>query len=83
MHEDVHVAGTILWSASGLSCKLYFRWTPHPVIVTSTDNKDYIRVLLYSDYTTITGWGVPPKLYSKLLVSRLVTLSIGFLGLRV
>ena len=22
------------------------------------DNKDCIRVLLYSDYTTITGWGV-------------------------
>ena len=22
------------------------------------DNKDYIRVLLYSYYTTITGWGV-------------------------
>ena len=34
------------------------RWTPHPVIVTIMDNKDYIRVLLYSYYTTITGWGV-------------------------
>ena len=22
------------------------------------DNQDYIRVLLYSYYTTITGWGV-------------------------
>ena len=32
--------------------------TPHPVIVTIRDNKDYIRVLLYSSYTTITGWGV-------------------------
>ena len=31
--------------------------TPHPVIVTIMDNKDYIRVLLYSYYTTITGWG--------------------------
>ena len=31
---------------------------PHPVIVTIMDNRDYIRVLLYSDYTTITGWGV-------------------------
>ena len=31
---------------------------PHPVIVTIRDNKDYIRVLLYSYYTTITGWGV-------------------------
>ena len=25
-----------------------FRWTPHPVIVTIRDNKDYLRVLLYS-----------------------------------
>ena len=36
----------------------YLRWTPHPVIVTIMDNKDHIRVLLYSYYTTITGWGV-------------------------
>ena len=35
-----------------------FRWTPHPVIVTIGDNRDYIRVLVYSYYTTITGWGV-------------------------
>ena len=31
------------------------RRTPHPVIVTIRDNKDYTRVLLYSYYTTITG----------------------------
>ena len=31
---------------------------PHTVIVTIRDNKDYIRVLSYSYYTTITGWGV-------------------------
>ena len=31
---------------------------PHPVIVTIRDNRDYIRVLLYSYYTTVTGWGV-------------------------
>ena len=36
---------------------VYFRWTPHRVIVTIRDKKDYIRVLLYSYYTTITGWG--------------------------
>ena len=35
-----------------------FRGTPHPVIVTIMDNRDYGRVLLYSYYTTITGWGV-------------------------
>ena len=35
----------------------YLRWTPHPEIVTIRDNRDYIRVLLYSYYTTITGWG--------------------------
>ena len=27
-------------------------------MVTIRDNKDYIRVLLYSYYTTITGWAV-------------------------
>ena len=27
------------------------------------DSKDYIRVLLYSYYTTITGWGGSPNLY--------------------
>ena len=32
--------------------------TPHPVIVATRDNKDYTKVLLYSYYTTITGWGV-------------------------
>ena len=34
------------------------RWTPHPVMVTIRDNKGHIRVLLYSYYATITGWGV-------------------------
>ena len=37
---------------------VFVRWTPHPVIVTISHSKDYIRVLLYSYYTTITGWGV-------------------------
>ena len=40
------------------ACCCYFRWTPRPVIVTIMDNRDYIRVLLYFYYTTITGWGV-------------------------
>ena len=39
-------------------------WTPHPVIVTIRDNRKYVRVLLYADYTTITGWGGPPNLKS-------------------
>ena len=38
--------------------EISLRWTPHPVIVTIGDNRAYIRVLLYSCYTTITGWGV-------------------------
>ena len=29
--------------------------------LSKVDNKDYVRVLLYSYYTTITGWGGPPK----------------------
>ena len=41
-----------------LGFRVYVRCTPHPVIVTIGDNRDYIRVLLYSYYTTITGWGV-------------------------
>ena len=32
--------------------------------MTIGDNREHIRVLLYSYYTTITGWGGPPKLYS-------------------
>ena len=40
------------------------RWTPHPVIVTIMDNRDYIRFLLYSYYTTITGWEVLLKYYT-------------------
>ena len=36
----------------------HLRWTPHPVKVTIGDNRDYIRVLMYSYYTAITGWGV-------------------------
>ena len=39
---------------------------PHPVIVTIRDNRDYIRVLLYSYYTNITR-GRPPKLYMVIL----------------
>ena len=31
-------------------------------MVTIMDNRGYMRVLLYSYYTTITGWGGPPKL---------------------
>ena len=29
--------------------------------MTIKGNRDYTRVLLYSYYTTITGWGDPPK----------------------
>ena len=43
--------------------RVYFRWTP-PVIVTIRDNKDYMRVLLYSyylyHYYSVAG---PPKVY--------------------
>ena len=34
-----------------------------PVLVAIRDFNDYIRVLLYSYYTTITGWGGPPNLW--------------------
>ena len=52
---DVHpdTSQWALWCAT-----ILLRWTPHPAIVVIRDNQDYIRVLLYSYYTTITGWGV-------------------------
>ena len=37
---------------------LNLRWTPHPVMVTITDNKDFMRVLLYHYYRM----GGPPNL---------------------
>ena len=40
------------------ACPVCVRWTPHPVIVTIRDNRDYMRVLLFSYFTTITGCGV-------------------------
>ena len=45
----------------------YVRCTPHPVIVTIRNNRDHIRVLLYSSHTTITGWGGPPQEYAMKL----------------
>ena len=48
---------------AGKHTLLCLRWTPHPVIVTIRDNRDYIKVLLYSYYTTIAGGGGPPSLY--------------------
>ena len=51
----------------------YVRRTPHPVIVTIRDDKDYIRALFYSYYTTITGWGVLLKdmVYGPNLMQRM------------
>ena len=45
-------------SEQDCSFVISFRRTPHPVTVTIKDNRDHIRVLVYSYYTTITGWGV-------------------------
>ena len=44
------------------------------MIVTTGDNRDYFRVLLYSYYTTITRWGV-------LLRKRASGLGLGVKGL--
>ena len=44
-----------------LRCRVWVRWIPHPVIVAIWDNKDYIRVLFYSYYPTVTGWAVLPE----------------------
>ena len=34
---------------------------PYPFIAIIRDDKDSVKVLLYSHYTTITGWRGPPK----------------------
>ena len=39
------------------------RW--NPVLVIKRDNGDYTRVLVYSDYATITGWGHLRKLMGR------------------
>ena len=55
----LHNKTRALWDLfSGPLLMEVLRWTPHPIIVAITDNKDYVRVLVYSYYTTITGWGV-------------------------
>ena len=41
---------------SGLGFRGWGFWVQHRVIVTIKDKEDYIRVLLFSYYTTITGW---------------------------
>ena len=33
------------------------RLGPHALIVTTRGNGNYIRVLIYASYTTISGWG--------------------------
>ena len=57
--------GKLPCEQSHLDCtgvKGSFKQNPS-IIVTIRDNRDYIRVLLYSYYTTITGWGVPLTYY--------------------
>ena len=53
---------------------------PHPVIETIRNSKYYIRVLLYAYYTTITGWGGPPKGWESGQVSLAFGLVMGGRG---
>ena len=50
--------------------------------MTIGDNRDYIRVLLYSYYTTITGWGVLLRFSVDLegKVDVIVTLTVAIVG---
>ena len=50
---------------------LFFRWTPHPVIVTIRQNGDHIRVLLYLilSYHCYRVGG-PPSLFCSFLHGR-------------
>ena len=51
----VEPVGGLEISINRIPKPLDLRWTPDPVIVTIRDNsRDYIRVLLYSYFTTIT-----------------------------
>ena len=65
----------------------FVRWTPDPVVVTIRDNRDYMRVLLYYYYTTITGWGVLLRdlsAYLEGLMGHLVTrLILGILRITI
>ena len=46
--------------------------------MTIRDNRDYIKILLDSCYTTITEWGGPPKVYfSGLSEPKLEFRSVG------
>ena len=58
VRETFRVVPHTPWSAGRTSYTYNLGGPPHPVIVTIRDNGDYIRVLIYSCYTTITGWGV-------------------------
>ena len=45
----------------GFRCRIYIRLGPHPLIVTTRDKGNYIKILIYSWYTTISGWGPNPR----------------------
>ena len=49
--------------------------------MTIVDNKDSIRVLVYSYYTTITGWGVLlNNIVLKFFVTIVITMIISIIG---
>ena len=55
--DPAHPCGRRYGQAS-IAAHTCLRRTPHPVIVTIRDSSNYIWVLLYSYYTTLTEWGV-------------------------
>ena len=54
---QISTSAVCCYGHSGIQYLVYSRRTPQPVIVTIRDNEDYIRLLVYSYYTTVTGWG--------------------------
>ena len=40
-------------------CRVYVRWTPHAVIVATSDSGDYMRALYCYYYSIITRWEPP------------------------
>ena len=63
MGSGLLTEGSGFWMATGYS---RFRWTPHPIRVTTRDDGDDLRVLLHSHYPLLQGGTLNPKLKQAL-----------------
>ena len=58
--EWIQIIFLAVFNLYSLGGEFRVQGTPHPVTVTIMDNQEYISVVLYSYYATITGRGVLP-----------------------